>query len=125
MSVKIARLRNGEDVISDIREVHSSPDNNENSVPIAWQLNYPYAIQVMSIQADEGIGKIRKISEPELFFQPWAPLAAQQNLLLRLEEVVSLYDPHEAVMDKYKELMEAQKQDGQCEDSSTEERESE
>lgn len=125
MSVKIARLRNGEDVISDIREVHSTPDQDENSVPIAWQLNYPYSIQVMSIQADEGVGKIRKISEPELFFQPWAPLAANSNIMLRLEEIVSLYDAHEAVMDKYKQIMEAQQQDGQCEDSSAEERDSE
>jgi hypothetical protein len=124
MSVKIARLRNGEDVISDIREVHSSPEPEDASVPIAWQLNYPYSIQVLSIQADDGVGKIQKISEPELFFQPWAPLASKSDIMLRLEEVVSLYDPHDAVMEKYQEIMEAQ-QDGQRESSSTEERESE
>lgn len=107
MSVKIARLRNGEDVIADIQAVFSNGDTEKES-PIAWQFGLPYSIQVISISAEESYSKITKVSEPELFFQPWIPLAAQQNIIIVIDEIVAVYDPHEAVLEKYNQLTEAQ-----------------
>jgi len=122
MSVRIARLRNGEDVISDVQAVFTKTDE-EQQTPVGWQFNLPYTIQVLAITAEESYKKITKISEPELYFQPWMPLSAQPSVIIRFDEVVAVYDPHEAVMKKYNELTEAQ--NGQRENSSSEERQSE
>lgn len=123
MSVKIARLRNGEDVISDVKEVIPSKETEDGTqpVPVAFQFSYPYTISVIDVTVDDGSEGIRKISEPELYFRPWAPLSSTSQIYVRLEEVVSLYDAHEAVLAKYNEIMEAHN-GTDSEDSSTEER---
>lgn len=107
MSVRIARLKNGEDVIANIQAVFTSEDTEQHQ-PVGWQFDLPYTIQVISITAEENYRKITKVSEPELFFQPWMPLSAQSSIIIRFDEIIAVYDPHEAVLKKYQEITEAQ-----------------
>ena len=107
MSVRVVRLRNGEDVIADLYEV---TQKDEPEKPIAFQLRYPYSLYVVdptpNVEVD-GKGQIQKLSSPEISFQPWAPFSKDNTLMLKLEEVVSAYETFEEVITKYNELVEA------------------
>ena len=107
MSVRVVRLRNGEDVIADLYEV---TQKDEPEKPIAFQLRFPYSIYVVdptpNVEVD-GTGQIQKLSSPEISFQPWAPFSKDNTLMLKLEEVVSAYETFEEVITKYNELVEA------------------
>ena len=116
MTVKIARLRSREDIIADFSQVE---DNGEVTY---YCMTYPYEIRVLEIDMNQDQrGSIRKVSEPELFFAPWAPLSKTKDVFIRMEEVVSLYDAHDAVMEKYNTIVEAH-QDGQRENPAPKER---
>ena len=112
MSVRVVRLRNGEDVIADLYEV---TQKDEPEKPIAFQLRYPYSLYVVdptpNVEVD-GKGQIQKLSSPEISFQPWAPFSKDNTLMLKLEEVVSAYETFEEVITKYNELVEAAKGGG-------------
>tara|TARA_R100000005_G_C4859833_1_gene121852 strand:+ start:213 stop:593 length:381 start_codon:yes stop_codon:yes gene_type:complete len=125
MSVRVVRTRNGEDVIADIREIH--PKEGDPQV-LGFQLNHPYVIWISDgMQAEDDDGNIHKITGPEITMEPWAPLAKEQQIIVRIDEVISAYETHDGVLEKYQELVEARTTnevttDG--EDSTVEERES-
>ena len=107
MSVRIVRTRNGEDVIADLYEVTTKEEPNK---AIAFQLVHPYNVYVADDGSSsllvEGEGEIQKTSSPELEFTPWAPLAKDRKIMLKLEEVVTAYETFEEVINKYNELVE-------------------
>ena len=103
MSVRVVRMRNGEDVVADLYEVTSKEDPEK---PIAFQLRHPYNLYLTD-PAPVGDGEIRKLSSPEISFQPWAPFSKDHTIMLKLDEVVSAYETFEEVIDKYNELVEA------------------
>ena len=103
MSVRVVRMRNGEDVVADLYEVTSKEDTEK---PIAFQLRHPYNLYLTD-PAPVGDGEIRKLSSPEISFQPWAPFSKDHTIMLKLDEVVSAYETFDEVIDKYNELVEA------------------
>tara|TARA_S200000501_G_C20587995_1_gene640224 strand:- start:252 stop:653 length:402 start_codon:yes stop_codon:yes gene_type:complete len=133
MSVKIARLKGGEDVIADIKEVSAKED--ENKTAIAFMFRDPYVIILddqselemeMWGDGDEEMEEEKEIlasnkeaieKNPNLILYPWAPLATNRDFYIRLEEVVTVYDPHGQVTEKYTELIEVK--DGESKDSSS------
>jgi hypothetical protein len=121
MSVRIVRTRSGEDVIADIKELH--PKDGERQV-LGFQMENPYLIWISEgMTAEDDFGNIHKISSPEITMEPWAPLAKDKTLIVRVDEVVSAYETHDEVLKKYTELVEAT--NGKSESDSSEERESE
>ena len=100
MSVRIVRMRNGEDVIADLYEVTTK---EEPEKPIAFQLRNPYNVYVM----EEGLedDDIQKVSDPEISFRPWAPLSVKDTIMLKLDEVVTAYETYEEIIKKYNELV--------------------
>tara|TARA_B100001996_G_scaffold328739_1_gene276110 strand:- start:1083 stop:1529 length:447 start_codon:yes stop_codon:yes gene_type:complete len=112
MSVRIVRMRNGEDVICDLFEV-TTKEKPEDVV--AFQLVHPYNVCVLEqepelvIEGEESndYTNIHKISDPEINFTPWAPLAKDRKIMLKMEEVVTAYETFEEVITKYNELVEA------------------
>ena len=103
MSVRVVRMRNGEDVVADLYEVTSKDDPEK---PIAFQLRHPYNLYLTD-PSPTGDGEIRKLSSPEISFQPWAPFSKDHTIMLKMDEVVSAYETFEEVIDKYNELVEA------------------
>tara|TARA_Y100000004_G_scaffold148180_1_gene169607 strand:+ start:200 stop:577 length:378 start_codon:yes stop_codon:yes gene_type:complete len=110
MSVRIVRTRNGEDIICDLFEV-TTKDEPEKTV--AFQLNHPYNVWLEGIDepqllietdAEDGV---QKISEPEINFRPWVPLSAKNQILMKMEEVVTAYETYPEVITKYNSLVEA------------------
>ena len=106
MSVRIVRLRSGEDVIADVYEIAAQ---DEPKKAVAFRLDHPY-----SVYLGEGdpellveVEGVQKMSKPELTMQPWAPLAKDRKVVLRLDEVISAYETFPEVMEKYNEILEA------------------
>lgn len=120
MSVKVVRTRSGEDIITDIREVALTED--EQQKVIGFQLLHPYVVWVSDgMEAEDDQGNIHKISSPEITMTPWMPLSKEKKIFVRPDEIVSAYETYPDVLEKYKSLVEAI--NGiDSEDSSSEER---
>jgi|11_taG_2_1085331.scaffolds.fasta_scaffold11128_3 hypothetical protein len=108
MSVRIVRLKSGDDIISDIYEVTSTEDKGEEKDPIAYQLRFPYAIWISEGMNAEVDGDIQKISDPEVSMEPWLPLCKHEHIFLKLDEVSAAYETHDTVIEQYTKLIEAQ-----------------
>ena len=110
MSVRVVRTRNGEDVICDLYEVTTKEEPDK---PVGFQLKHPYSVWVSGDTKQpelltEGDEVIAKISEPQLNFDPYAPLSKDKNIMLKLDEVVTVYETHDQVIEKYNQLVEAE-----------------
>ena len=133
MSVKIARLKNGEDVIADIKEVSAKDDPNK--IAVAFQFTEPYSVILEDSEEMEmamwGEGLVdqeddetedevdllpnneEESKQPTLILYPWCPLARNREFFLRIDEVVTVYDPHTQVADKYTQLLKDKKNDSE------------
>ena len=106
MSVRVVRMRNGEDVIADVYEIAA---NDKPDKAVAFRLDHPYNVYVVETDQDlliESEG-VQKMSSPEIQFTPWAPLSKDRRVILRLDEIISAYDTYPEVIEKYNELVEA------------------
>ena len=105
MSVRIVRTRNGEDVICDIREI--TKEGDEESRILGYQMINPYLVYIsecMSAEDDEG--NIHKLTNPEITMEPWMPLAKdKERIIIRFDEIISAYETHDDVTQKYTELV--------------------
>ena len=105
MSVKIARLKNGEDIISDIKEVYSKDTNKLAGI----QLEDPYLVSIIEDTANmfrEGDAPFKR-SNPKLGLYPWVPLSNDRTIFIDPSELLCVYDPHEQVLEQYNKLLEA------------------
>ena len=102
MSVRVVRTRNGEDVICDIREISQEGDKKV----LGYQLNKPYTVWISEgIQAETDDGDIHKLSNPEITMEPYVPLAKEQKIIVRYDEIISAYETHDDVVAKYNQLV--------------------
>lgn len=118
MNVRIVRLKNGEDVICSLFEATYKGDPEK---VIGYQLEQPFEIWMKDSvepdipegeELDPGEGMIMKISEPEIGFNPWMPLNKNPRVLIKLDEVITIYETYDEIIDKYKELVEATNDNG-------------
>lgn len=110
MSVKIARLRSGEDVISDIHEVYSKENNKLAGISLAD----PYMVSIIQDPANmfrEG-DQPYKSSNPKLGLYPWVPLSADRTVFIDPTELVCVYEPQKQVLEQYEKLLEAVNHEG-------------
>jgi len=115
MSVRIARLKNGEDIICDLFEVSTKeyPDK-----VIAFQLKDPYNLAILDedqfpldIETDESTGSESFVDEfkeiePDIDMRPWAPFASKKELMVKPDDVLTIYETYPEIIDKYNELVE-------------------
>jgi hypothetical protein len=99
MSVKIVRLQNGEDVISDVKEAL----NDETVVGLL--LTNPYQVYIQSEQLVVETDAPQKLNDVQVQYLPWAPLADKNEFLVRLDQIVTLYNPHEEILDRYTQII--------------------
>jgi len=105
MSVKIARLKNGEDIICEIKEVYAKETNKLAAI----SLEDPYLVSIIDDPANmfrDGDGPF-KTSNPKLGMYPWAPLSAERTIFIDPTELLCAYDPQEQVLEQYTKLLEA------------------
>ena len=111
MSVRIVRLRSGEDVICDLYEVTSNADGEDekDKTPVAYQLRHPHSIFIRpGMNVDVDGDNIHKLSNPEVVMEPWLPLSKNPYIFFRIDEVVAAYETHDTVIEQYNSLIEAQ-----------------
>ena len=138
MSVRVVRLKNGEDVICDLFEV-TMKDDPEKAV--ALRMDYPYNISILEpddsddimmgfeeegdevseeeltemAEYDDALAEeeydegIKKMTGLDIDMRPWAPLCATNQILIKLDDIISAYETHEITVEKYNELVEAAK----------------
>lgn len=103
MSVRIARLKSGEDVIADIQEIchKDQPDK-----PVAYLLGKPYIIDARENENFEVLTEEpEQINDISVIFYPWAPMSAEEKIMCPIEWVVTIYRPYEVIIEKYNKLI--------------------
>lgn len=111
MTVKLVRLKNGEDIIADLKEV---VDNDNKSIA-ALQFDTPFMVGIdepaENMFADSSEGGTR-ITTPRIRFFPWAPLSKDRVLYIDPSQIVCIYDPYQQILDQYEKLVEAMNHGG-------------
>lgn len=92
MAAKLAILKSGEDVISDIKEIVSEEDNKA----ISYLFTNPYAVKLFTQQGEEK-------QEYSVSFNPWIPLSKDKSIVVPLDWVVCVVDPIDMVVESYEE----------------------
>jgi len=95
MSIKIAMLQSGEDVIGDLKEVVSV---NTDTV-VGYRLDRPF---IVKISEPEVLVESERSSISVLFY-PWAPLSSDKEFFIPKEWVVTIYNTHTEIINSYLE----------------------
>ena len=112
MSVKVARMQNGEDVIADIKEVRADSDSPH---PIAYEFVHAFTVIIQESEESKQPqflveGQVAPVQEidlanSQLKLYPWSPLTLGRNIVT-INSVVSIGDPHKNVLKIYEETLE-------------------
>jgi len=94
MTVKVALLKSGEDVISDIEEMIVG-----DGKVVGYFFNYPCSVKLIGNEPAEDRSK----SPFKLRLTPWAPLSKDQRIPVVSDWVVSIIEPIDDLMDMYTE----------------------
>lgn len=111
MTVKLVRLKNGEDIIADLKEV---VDNDNKSIA-ALQFDTPFMVGIdepAENMFSDGSEGGTKITTPRIRFFPWAPLSRDRVLYIDPSQIVCIYDPYQQVLEQYEKLVEAMNHGG-------------
>ena len=97
MSVQLALLKSGEDVIADIKEYR---DENDNLV--SYLFRDPYIIKIKTSQLlveEEGTPK------HEVIYYKWVSLSKDTDIIVNKDWVVCITDPLDSIKKSYEERM--------------------
>jgi hypothetical protein len=99
MTVKLALLKSGEDVISDIQEMVIKTDDGEEKV-VGYFFTKPCVVKLLNPDnlSDENGNKAFEIS---MF--PWFPLSKDTKIPVTADWVVTLVEPIEKLKAMYRE----------------------
>jgi hypothetical protein len=101
MSVKLALLKSGEQVIADIMELVNEDDKVISLVfsnPYVARLLTPELLMENSVQLNDEI-------EHKVAFSPWIVLSADKKVAVDPKWVVTIVNPHEWIKSSYEEKM--------------------
>jgi len=139
MTIKVARLKSGDDVIADIKETY-----NDKEQLVAFLFNDPYVVTHYLDDDDYDFGeeevnvddKVRETGEGELIldyeslgsglpskpfaiekvrlqFYPWCPLSSDKALFVHYDWVITAYEPYAEIREKYLQLLKEMSDGGQ------------
>ena len=87
MSIQLALLKSGEEVIADIKEYRDSEDNL-----VSYLFSNPYALKIKKSQVlMEGAEK----PKPEIVYHRWMPLSKDTDIIVNRDWIVCITDPLE------------------------------
>ena len=94
MSVQIALLKSGEEVIADIKEFRDSDDNL-----VSYLFSEPYCIKIQTrevlVEANDAPSK------HELIFYKWMVLSKDTKIVVNKDWIVCIADPHDSILESY------------------------
>jgi hypothetical protein len=97
MTVKLAILKSGEDVIADIKELV-----NDDGKTVSLIFSNPYSVKLLSPQTLLETEGDRKYS---VSFIPWIPLSEDKNIPVRQDWIVTIVEPNKMLKESYEERM--------------------
>lgn len=99
MSVKLALLKSGETVISDIQQLV-----DEDEKLISYLFQNPYVVRLLTpsvlFEEDQTVETEHKIS-----FYPWIVLSNDKQIVVDRDWIVSIVEPNEMVKNSYTDRM--------------------
>ena len=102
MSVKIALLKSGETIISDIKELVSKEENLENKHGYVFtkprKVTFSVPILVEDSEEDD---KTKLEKSVEISFSPWILLSKEEEILVPIDWVVTVVEPIDNVKNTY------------------------
>jgi len=112
MTIKVALLKSGEQIISDFKEAFTTENQVEKF--IGYQLEDPYQVIVEKyevVDTDDEDG----VSRAKIKFMPWLTLSKNKKILLPQDWIVTFYDPLETVEESYLNRVGKTEDDGEIE----------
>ena len=98
MSIQLALLKSGEEVIADIKEIRQE----ETDVLVSYLFKDPYCVKIKTTQV-----LVEDESRPkhELAYYKWMSLSKDNDIIVNKDWVVCITDPLESVKNNYEEKM--------------------
>jgi hypothetical protein len=97
MTVKLAVLKSGEDIIADIKELV-----NDEGKTVSLIFSNPYVVKLISPQMLMEHEQERQYS---VSFIPWIPLSEDKNIAVKLDWIVTVVEPTKMLKESYEERM--------------------
>tara|TARA_B100001996_G_scaffold370126_1_gene344220 strand:+ start:77 stop:469 length:393 start_codon:yes stop_codon:yes gene_type:complete len=108
MTVKVARMQNGEDIVADIKEIR--PEEGKSA--IAYEFVDAFTVSILrnteEMFQEDTVDPMDCLGSIELEFFPWSPLSTGRNIVT-LYSVVSISDPHRNVEEGWSQAIEKYK----------------
>ena len=98
MSIKLALLKSGEEVIADISEFRQE----ETDILVSYLFRKPYCIK---IKTSEVLVEDKSKEKHELAYYKWMTLSKDDDIIVNKDWVVCITDPLESVKNNYEEKM--------------------
>ena len=98
MSIQLALLKSGEEVIADIKEIRQE----ETDVLVSYFFKDPYCVKIKTTQV-----LVEDESRPkhELAYYKWMSLSKDNDIIVNKDWVVCITDPLDSVKKNYEERM--------------------
>ena len=98
MSIQLALLKSGEEVIADIKEIRQE----ETDVLVSYFFKDPYCVKIKTTQI-----LVEDESRPkhELAYYKWMSLSKDDDIIVNKDWVVCITDPLDSVKKNYEEKM--------------------
>ena len=98
MSIQLALLKSGEEVIADIKEIRQE----ETDVLVSYLFKDPYCVKIKTTQV-----LVEDESRPkhELAYYKWMSLSKDDDVIVNKDWVVCITDPLDSVKKNYEERM--------------------
>jgi len=108
MSIKVALLKSGEEVISDFKEVYKDDQF------VGYYFNDPYVLKIEKYQTVTDNNNCHQV---KIKFLPWLTLSKEKRILIFADWVVTFYEPVDTVMDSYLNRIKETEEDEDGEDN--------
>jgi len=99
MTIKLALLKSGEEVISDMTEMMSGQDGSGSVVGYFFKYPCRAIITTPEIKVDEGQESTQQPVSIRLL--PWLPLSKDENIPIVADWVISIVEPQDKLLEMY------------------------
>lgn len=101
MTVKLALLKSGEDVIADIREAVSEETNKT----VSYIFSNPYVVKLIRPQVLTEDAEATESRAYSISVYPWIPLSDDTDIAINPDWVVTIVEPEAKLKKSYEEGM--------------------
>lgn len=102
MSNKLVLLKSGEQIIADVKELVSSPDD-ENSTLCAYLLSKPHKVEYNKPILLSESNNPETDGEVQITLSPWIILSGDEMIPVRADWIVTIVQPVKSLIDLYEE----------------------